>query len=324
VNAGGEDEVLTFDVPDGAGPERLDRFLAARMDGWTRSAIRKLIDGGRVTVDGDTAPKAGLAIESGAGVEVALPPDEPTTIEPESIPLIVLHEDDDLVVIDKPAGLVVHPAHGHRTGTVLHALLGRGVVLSSIGLPDRPGVVHRLDQDTSGVLAVAKTDAAHRSLAEAFAARRVRKTYHALVWGRPDPPDDEIERSVGRDPRDRKRMAAGVPGGRAARTTYRTLRSPPGFAWLEIGLETGRTHQIRVHLKSIGHPVVGDRIYAGSPWRGVQDPLRRRALREFPRQALHASVLEFAHPTTGKAMRFRSPVPADIRALLAVLEGAGP
>jgi len=310
-----------IEVPDGSAGERLDRFLAAHLDGWTRSAVRRLIEAGRVLVDGEAAGKAGREIDGGEIVEIDFPAPEAAGPEPEDIPLVVLHEDDAVLVLDKPAGLVVHPGPGHRHGTLVHGLLGRGTPLSSIGAPDRPGIVHRLDQDTSGVLVVAKTDAAHRHLAEAFAERRVTKTYAALVWGRPDPPEGSIERSIGRDPRDRKRMAAGAPRGRRARTRYRTLETPPGFAWLEIGLDTGRTHQIRVHLQSIGHPVVGDPTYGGAMWRGVQDPVRRKALRSFPRQALHALRLEFDHPVGGARVRFESPVPADIRDLLAVLRG---
>ena len=280
------DGVREFEVPAACGGERLDRFLTARLDDFTRSAIRRMIDAGRVLVDGETAPKAGQALEPGATVEVDPPSAEPIRAEPEpDVPFDVLHEDDDLVVVNKPADLVVHPGHGNRTGTLVNGLLGRGVGLSSIGGPERPGIVHRLDQHTSGVLVVAKSDAAHLGLAEAFAAREVVKTYHALVWGRPDPAEGVIARAIGRSSRDRTKMAIGVRGGRRAVTRYRIAEAPVGFAWLEIGLETGRTHQIRVHLQSIGHPVVGDARYGGVLWKSVQDPVRRKALKAFPRHA---------------------------------------
>lgn len=313
---------IEFEVPVEASGERLDRFLAARLADFTRSAVRRMIDGGRVVVDGATAPKAGYVLETGATVEVDLPPADPIRPQPETgIPFGILHEDDDLIVIDKPADLVIHPGHGNRTGTLVHGLLGRGIRLSSIGAPDRPGIVHRLDQHTSGVLVVAKTDVAHVRLAEAFAAREIVKIYHALVWGRPDPEDGVVDRAVGRSSKDRTRMAIGVRGGRRAVTRYRTIEAPPGFAWLEIELETGRTHQIRVHLQSIGHPVVGDDRYGGVLWKSVQDPIRRKALKSFPRHALHASRLEFVHPTTGARVRFEAPVPAEIVALLDALRG---
>jgi len=221
--------------------------------------------------------------------------------------------------VDKAPGMVVHPGHGCRTGTLVHALLGRGFALAAAGGADRPGIVHRLDRGTSGLIVVARTDRALRALAAAFAGRLVRKTYQAIVWGRPDPPSGRIDRPIGRSRRDPTRMAVGGRGGREAATTYRTVEAFPGFARLEIGLLTGRTHQIRVHLQAIHHPIVGDERYAGRPWRGVQDPRRRNALREFPRPALHASDLAFEHPATGETVAFHAPIPADMQDLLAVL-----
>jgi 23S rRNA pseudouridine1911/1915/1917 synthase len=235
------------------------------------------------------------------------------------MPLDVEYEDDHLIVIRKPAKLIVHPGHGNRTGTLVNGLLGRGTRLSSIGGPDRPGIVHRLDRNTSGLLVVAKSDRAHRALAAAFAGREVEKTYHALVWGKPDPAEGVIERSIGRSRRDRTAMSVHAPRGRHAVTRYVTVERLQGFALLEIGLQTGRTHQIRVHLQSIHHPVVGDDRYGGRQWKSVQDPVKRSALRRFDRHALHASELGFTHPVTGQDLRFRIGLTADIRDLLEVL-----
>ena len=314
------DGAREFEVPAECGGERLDRFLTARLDDFTRSAIRRMIDAGRVLVDGEAALKAGQALEPGDTVEVDLPSAAPALAEPDrEVVFGVLHEDDDVVVVDKPSGLVVHAGHGNLTGTLVNGLLGRGIGLSAIGGPDRPGIVHRLDQHTSGVMVVAKTDAAHLRLAEAFADREVVKTYHALVWGRPDPSAGVVDRAIGRSSRDRTRMAIGVRGGRLAVTHYCTIETPPGFAWLEIGLETGRTHQIRVHLQSIGHPVVGDERYGGVLWKSVQDPVRRKALKSFLRHALHAARLEFTHPATGERVCFEAPLPPEIESLLEAL-----
>jgi len=225
--------------------------------------------------------------------------------------------------VDKPAGLTVHPGHGCPEGTLVNGLLGRGVCLSSVGAPDRPGIVHRLDRGTSGLLVVAKTDAAHHALARAFAERTVRKRYVALVWGHPRPESGSIAREIGRSRRDPTKMAVGSTRGRKRRATtgYRTIEALRGFALLDVEPETGRTHQIRVHLESIHHPIVGDDRYGGRAWRGVQDPLKRRALRSFDRLALHAAELELPHPASGRTVRFRAPLPADLEQLLAVLRG---
>ena len=319
MNGGG---TVRLHVPAEAEGERLDRFLARHVPGRTRSALRRLIDDEAVTVDGQPARKAGLALERGMEIEVALPSPPPDRPLPESIPVRVLHEDDHLVLVAKPAGLVVHPGHGHPSGTLVNALLGRGTPLSAVGGPDRPGIVHRLDRDTSGVMVFAKDDATHLALAEAFARREVRKVYRAVVWGHPDPPEGTVDRSIGRSRTDRTKMTTRGRQGRRAVTHYTTMESFPGFAYLRLDLHTGRTHQIRVHLQSIHHPVVGDRRYGGRAWRGVQDPLRRKALREFDRLALHAWRLTFRHPVTGKTVEARAPIPDELTHLIAVLRGA--
>lgn len=308
-------------VPAEAEGSRLDQFLARRVPGQTRSALRRLIREGRVLVQGRIASKPGLGLKTGARVSVEIPPPPPARPLPEAIPLEILHEDDALLVVVKPAGLPVHPGHGRREGTLVNALLGLGTPLSPLGGPDRPGIVHRLDRETSGLLIVAKTEPAQRTLTRSFARRQVDKGYKALVWGHPKPPEGIVERGVGRSRGDRTRMTTHAPASpRHAVTRYRTVRSMPGFAFLEIRIETGRTHQIRVHMQSIHHPVVGDSKYGGRLWKSVQDPVRRKALREFDRLALHASDLQFRHPTTGESLRFHAPLPEELRALLAVLE----
>jgi 23S rRNA pseudouridine1911/1915/1917 synthase len=313
--------IVRLEVPDEAAGSRLDRFLTGQVPGTTRSALRRMILDGRVVVDGAVASKAGRILEAGSIVVLDLPEAPPARPGAENIPVEIAYEDDDLVVVVKPAGLVVHPGHGNPDGTLVNALLGRGTSLSGVGGPDRPGIVHRLDRDTSGLLVVAKNDAAHHAMARAFAERRIEKTYHALVWGRPDPDSGEIERSIGRSRRDRTRMSVRAVRGRSARTAYTTVETMPGFALLRLRLHTGRTHQIRVHLQSIHHPVVGDTRYGGRQWRGVQDRDKRNALRGFHRLALHASRLEFAHPASGRPVRVRAELPEDLEDLLRRLRG---
>ena len=302
--------------------ERLDRFLARSLPDRTRSALRRLIADGRVTIDGAAAEKAGQSLRRGAAVVVDLPADAPALPAPESIPLDVLHEDDDLLVLVKPAGLVVHPGHARTTGTLVHALLGRGTRLASVGGPLRPGIVHRLDRGTSGVLVVAKTDEAHLRLQAAFAKREVEKRYVALVWGHPRKPSGTIERAIGRSRSDPTRMSVSARRGRAATTVYETVRTLPGFALLAVTIVTGRTHQIRVHLTSIGHPVVGDTRYGARSSRALPRGPRRDALERFDRVALHAASLAFRHPRDGRPLRFEAPLPPEFQGLLDALERA--
>ena len=311
--------LVRFEVGPGDAGERLDRFLAARLEGRTRSFLRKLILDGCVQIDGLPASKAGRSLERRSVVELRLPEEPSDAPRGEAIPLDVLHEDDDLLVLDKAAGLVVHPGHGNREGTVVNALLGRGVKLASVGGPDRPGIVHRLDQGTSGLLLVAKSDTAYRALSTAFADRRIQKRYRALVWGRPDPPGGTITRSIARSRTNRVKMSTAEPRGRAAVSHFRTQESFPGFALLDVRPETGRTHQIRVHLESIHHPIVGDARYGGRLWKGLRDPLKRKAVREFQHLALHAARLTLDHPITGERVTFAAPLPARFEALLQVL-----
>lgn len=314
-------DTVTLEVPPESAGLRLDHFLVDRLAGTTRSALRRMIDDGRVAVDGQAATKPGLGLRSGMRIRLQLPPPPSASPIAQDIPLDVQYEDDDLLVLVKPAGLVVHPSPGHRDGTLVNALIGRGTRLASIGAPDRPGIVHRLDRETSGLLVVAKSDTAHRGLAHAFAERAVTKRYVALVWGHPDPSSGRIELSIGRSRSIPVKMATRGTRGRtrAALTVYRTVEELPGFAMLDLDLHTGRTHQIRVHLQSIHHSIVGDERYGGRQWRGVQDPQRRKALRDFCRLALHASELRFDHPSTGRTLRFRASLPREFDQLLGML-----
>ena len=331
-----QEETLHLDAPPDAAGERLDRYLAAVVPALSRSRIQSLIAEGRVQVNGRPPARAGQKLKGGERIEIALPPPAPAEPEPEPIPLSILHEDEHLIVIDKPPGMVVHPAPGHERGTLVNALLHHcGDSLSGIGGVRRPGIVHRLDQDTGGVMVVAKTDAAHRGLAEQFAEHgrdgRLLRRYHALVWGHPPPGRGTVEAPIGRHPRDRLRMAVVPPEkGRKAVTHYRRLeafhdeKGRPLAAFVECELETGRTHQIRVHMAHIRHPVMGDPLYAtGFAASAKRLPAAaREALAALGRQALHASVLGFVHPVTGERMVFESPLPADMARLLAALREA--
>jgi 23S rRNA pseudouridine1911/1915/1917 synthase len=314
-------KTLELRVPGEAVGQRLDRFLVAQVEGVTRSALSRWIRDQCVQVDGRTAAKAGLLLKPGMRIRVEVPAPPPERPEPEELAFDIVYQDDDLLVVDKPAGLTVHPGHGRRSGTLINGLIGRELQLASIGLPDRPGIVHRLDRETSGLLVVAKTDPAHHALSRSFAEREVDKRYRALVWGHPQPPDGVIEQDIGRSRTNPTKMAVRSTRGRRrwARTAYTTSESIPGFSLLDVDLTTGRTHQIRVHLESIHHPIVGDERYGGRAWRGVQDPLKRKALREFEHLALHAAKLSFEHPSSGRKMRFRSSIPQRFQDLLTVL-----
>jgi 23S rRNA pseudouridine1911/1915/1917 synthase len=307
-----------IEVEPGREGERLDRYIASRLTSHTRSALQRMIRNGLVTIHGRPA-KPGEEVRAGETIEVRFPPPEPSTVEPEAMSLDIVFEDPDLLVLDKPAALVVHPGAGRRKGTLVNALLARGGALSGLGGETRPGIVHRLDRGTSGLLIVAKTDRAHLRLAAQFRERKVEKVYMALVWGRLRERAGTIEAPIGRDPVTRKKMSIRSRSGRAAVTRWRVIEDFPGFSLLEARPETGRTHQIRVHLQSIGHPIVGDDRYGGGGWRGVQDPIRRHALRGFDRLGLHAAELCFRHPVTDAPVRFKAPLPEDLRALIGVL-----
>ena len=289
--------------------ERLDVFVARRLPELTRSRVRKLIDEGCVTVDGHAPKKAGIALETGRRVQVTIPPVRPSTLEPEAIPLRIVYEDGDILVVDKPAGLAVHPSAGHASHTLVNAVLAHCPDLSGIGGEGRPGIVHRLDKDTSGLIIVAKNDAAHVALSRQLKERRVEKTYVALVEGRVRPAEGVIDAPLGRHPVQRKKQAV-VARGREARTRYRVLREIDGRSLLEVRPETGRTHQIRVHLASIGHPITGDALYG----RGAPPGLRR--------QFLHAQRLAFAHPRTGERLELEARLAEDLERALNDLEMA--
>jgi 23S rRNA pseudouridine1911/1915/1917 synthase len=283
-------------VTEAAG--RLDRVLAELDPALSRSAAARLARQGLVRRDGRPLRPADL-VREGDLIEYEAPSPQILEPKPEPIPLRVLYDDADLVVVDKPAGMVVHPSPGHHSGTLVHALLGRGGPWSTVGGAARPGIVHRLDRGTSGLILAARTDAAHRALAAQLAARTLSRTYLAVVRGGIGTPDQVVDGPIGRHPRDRRRMAV-VEGGRAARTRVRVLERRGGHTLVRCDLESGRTHQIRVHLAALGHPVVGDDVY-GRPH--PDEP---------GRPLLHAHRLRFRHPRTGQEMEFESPPPADL------------
>ncbi len=299
---------------------RLDKYLASRLTDLSRTQVQRLIQEGRATVANGPLT-ASHRVHEGETIDLHVPPPRPSDLAAEPLALNILHEDDDLLIIDKPAGLVVHPAPGHPSGTLVNALLFHCRSLSGIGGEERPGIIHRLDKDTSGLLVVAKHDRSHRHLAAQLKARKLQRRYQALVHGAMPAQEGTIDAPIGRHPAQRKKMAVVVSGGRAARTHYRVLEAWAGLSLLELALETGRTHQIRVHLASLGHPVLGDATYGPGARRWPGRAALEQALRAFPRQALHAAQVRFQHPTHDGCMMFSSPVPTDMAALLAQLRG---
>ena len=297
---------------------RLDKVLASRLPELSRTQVQRLILEGRAT--GARGPlTARYRVAEGETIVLHVPPPRPSGLAAEPVALDILHEDDDLLVLDKPAGLVVHPAPGHPSGTLVNALLHHCRSLSGIGGEERPGIVHRLDKDTSGLMLVAKHDRSHRHLAAQLKSRRLQRRYRALVHGEMAAPEGTIDAPVGRHPTQRKKMAVVARGGRAARTRYRVVEVWGALSLLELALDTGRTHQIRVHLASTGHPVVGDATYGPGARRWPGRPALEQAVRAFPRQALHAAQLRFRHPAHGGCMTFSSPLPADMAGLLTLL-----
>ncbi len=290
---------------------RLDAALADLEPELSRARLRRLIEKGEVTVAG-TARKPAYRLRLGDCIEGRVPPAEPSELEPEPIPLVIVFEDEDLIVVDKPAGLVVHPAAGHRSGTLVNALLHHCSTLSGVGGVRRPGIVHRLDKDTSGLIVAAKSDRAHRGLAEQFREHNVDREYLALVRGHPAAESGSVDAAIGRHPSDRKRMSTRTRAGRSAVTHWRVERRLAELTLLRVRLETGRTHQIRVHLAASGLPVAGDPVYGGG--RGAARALGLR------RQALHAAMLGFEHPATRERVRFDSELPADLAAALAAAD----
>ncbi|MDQ1728635.1 MAG: rRNA synthase [Pyrinomonadaceae bacterium] len=298
---------------------RLDAFLAAHVDGWSRARLQRLIEAGDVLVNSHVV-KASYKVAAQDEVEVELTPPPASNFVPENIPLNIVFEDDYLIVVNKPAGLVVHPAAGVHSGTLANALAYHFQQLSNAGSM-RPGIVHRLDKDTSGLLVVAKTESSHEHLADQFRAREVFKNYVALVYGVVKQASGRIEQPIARDPRNRTRMAI-VPGGRGALSLYKVRRSYDSFTLLDVELKTGRTHQIRVHLASLKHPVVGDELYGSGRDNNLRDVQVRAAIRKLKRQFLHAEELGFRHPQTNEQMRFVARLPNELNQLLAKLETA--
>ncbi|CAN5348040.1 RluA family pseudouridine synthase [soil metagenome] len=320
-------------VSEDAAGSRLDAWLAGAVADLGRNRAKRLIQEGHVAIGGRTIVEAKRPVKPGEQITVNLPPPEPAEPAGETMPLTVVYEDDELIVIDKPAGLVVHPAAGNQTGTLVNALIAHcGASLSGIGGVARPGIVHRLDKDTSGLLVVAKTDRAHRALAAQFADHGrtgpLERGYLAIAWGLPDRPEGTIDAPLGRSTRNREKIEIKRSGGREAITHYRVAErfggkgKLPVAALLECRLETGRTHQIRVHLASIGHPLIGDRAYGSGFATKVTllaEPVRT-LVAAFPRQALHAYLLSFEHPGTREEMHFESDPPGDMLDLLAALK----
>jgi len=307
-------------APDEAGL-RLDAWLARRLPALSRSRLQALIEAGHVRLDGAPA-RASARVKAGQAAVVNVPAATPAEPQPEDIPLRVVHEDAALLVVDKPAGLVVHPAAGAVSGTLVNALLARVHDLSGIGGVLRPGIVHRLDRGTSGLIVVAKDDDTHRALVRQFAGRSVEKEYLALVHGVPARGSGEITAAIGRDPVHRKRMSTRAPRGREARSSWTVAERFDGAALLRVRIHTGRTHQIRVHLASIGHPVAGDSTYGGTRTPSSRKAAARLVLASLERPALHAARLAFSHPTSGERCEFEAPLPADLEAVLAALRAA--
>lgn len=317
IEAGGDDE-----------GERLDRFFAKHLPDMSRSRLKALIKAGHAARNGRTIVEPNLRVKPGETFEITVPPAQPAIPKGEAIPLNVVYEDDWLIVIDKPAGLVVHPAAGNWSGTLVNALIAHcGASLSGIGGVKRPGIVHRIDKETSGLMVAAKTDKAHRGLAEQFADHgrkgALERSYEALVWGVPHPRKGVINAALGRKPQQRQKMGVLAKGGREAVTHYELLEAfgpekDPVASRVKCRLETGRTHQIRVHMAHIGHPLIGDPLYGT----GFKTKLQllpehsRKIVEKLPRQALHACVLGFAHPESEEIMHFESPLPGDISRVL--------
>jgi 23S rRNA pseudouridine1911/1915/1917 synthase len=326
----------TIEIAETEAGQRLDRALSTRMDELSRARLQALIKQGLVTRDGRTIEEPGHRVKPGERYLVEVPPPQAAEPAGEAVDLAIVHEDSDLIVVDKPAGLVVHPAPGHTGGTLVNALIAHcGDSLSGIGGVRRPGIVHRLDKDTSGLLVVAKSDAAHQGLSAQFAAHgsdgKLSRRYLALVWGMPVRPRGAIDASIARSRHNRTRMAVSQgPTARHAVTHYAVLEifrdteGVPLASLLELELETGRTHQIRVHLANIGHPVMGDPVYGSGFAASARrlDETAQPALKNLGRQALHAAGLGFEHPTTRRRLAFESPPPADFADLLRALRGS--
>ncbi|MFH1148666.1 MAG: RluA family pseudouridine synthase [Pseudomonadota bacterium] len=300
--------------------KRLDVFLAEKQVGVSRSQISRLIQDGKARVNGKTV-KSGHRIRPGDRVSIEIPPPVPSGLEPEEVPFRNIYEDEEIVVLSKPPGVVVHPGAGHRTGTLVHGLLQGCRSLSGIGGVLRPGIVHRLDKDTSGIMVVAKNDDSHQKLSAGFKAGQVHKKYIAIVYGVLKENRGVIQAAIGRHPTARRRMSVRSRKGREARTTWDVVKVYDGLTLVELILGTGRTHQIRVHLASIQHPVVGDPVYGGRQrWRDIRDGEVQHILEGVTRQLLHAKELGFIHPRSGNYVEFYAPMPEDMKAVINSLE----
>jgi 23S rRNA pseudouridine1911/1915/1917 synthase len=299
--------------------KRLDAFLASQLRDTSRTRIQRAIEGGDVLVN-EHAVKPSYKLRAGDQIDIDFPEPPPVEILAEPIPLQIIYEDDDLIVVDKAAGMIVHPGAGIESGTLANALVYHFNELSGTAGRIRPGIVHRIDKDTSGLLVVAKNDAAHTKISEQFHDRKVFKMYVALVYGRVSQSLGDIEANIGRSPHNRTRMAVLRGGaGRYAHTTFQVVERYPEFTLLDVQIKTGRTHQIRVHLSHIGHPVVSDTLYGMGRDNTVQDARMKKQVRLLGRHFLHAAQLEFKHPTTGELLKFASPLPHKLTNFLALL-----
>lgn len=318
-----ERQTLRIVVPPKQSKERIDVYLTHQIQNATRSKVRQAIDEGLVLVNGNRV-KPSHSVSPGEIIDITLPRPPRMDAQPENIPLDIVHEDDQLLVVNKPAGMVTHPAYGNYAGTLVNALLHHCKSLSTVNTEMRPGIVHRLDKDTSGLLVVAKNDAAHHALAKQFSKRTIDREYWALVWGRFKQPQGTIEASLGRSKRDRKKVTVTAEG-KPAVTEYEVMREYDFLSLVCLKLKTGRTHQIRVHLAHVGHPVFGDPSYGGrnATWGGLEGKRARRAqylLKLISRQALHAKTIGFAHPATRQFVKFDSEIPEDMQKVLAGLQ----
>ena len=310
---------LTLSVSPADAGERLDAYLAAHIAGWSRARLHRLIENADVLVNGSVS-KPSHKLRANDAIDIELTPTPAASFTPEDIPIAVICEDDDLIVVNKPAGMVVHPAAGVTSGTLANALAFHFQRLSNAGGAARPGIVHRLDKGTSGLLVVAKTEAAHEHLADQFRDRKVFKSYVALVHGQIEKESGEIDQPIARDPRNRTRMAV-VRGGRPSLSIYKVRRSFDRFTLLDVELKTGRTHQIRVHLSWLKHPVVGDEVYGAGRDKTVISPVTRSRIAKLGRQFLHAEQLGFRHPRTEEQLRFTAPLPGELQSVLDQIEG---
>jgi 23S rRNA pseudouridine1911/1915/1917 synthase len=308
---------VEFDVPADYDGQRLDRVLVSMLADHSRSQLQRLIAGGRIRLRGTVARKANAIVHEGDHVEVEVPAPAPSDVPPEPLALDILYQDEDLAVLNKPAGMVVHPGAGHSSGTLVNALLHHMQDLSGIGGALRPGIVHRLDRGTSGVMVIAKSDAAHQELSRQFHDREIEKEYIALVWGVVQA-GRRIDAAIGRDPANRQKMSARSKHAREAVTRITRAHHLPGLTLCQVAIHTGRTHQIRVHLSAIGHPIVGDALYGGVHRRVAGDI---RAVQRLERPFLHAARLAFRHPRDGRRLEFIAPLPDDLMSVLNDLPG---